>query len=343
MKECNHCGSKIEEHHKYCPLCGKNQEAKIKKGISYKTLFLILGAIGVLIVLFFMFGNGGEITGNVIGIDAQGNSGASQKVLEKESCPYECCSGGDYKEKSCSIDFECTKNKCVAIDTDGDGLTDIEEKEIGTNLRLVDTDGDTLNDYREVKILGTDPLDTNTDKDRYDDNLDPSPLQTNSANIKVSLIKNEGYWNEALKAKLIPVLGCLAIYAGEASLGEVTGVVAQLCAYVLGGVSLNALATEDISYRDIEVQIQNVGDDYTSSVSYRMDVYVKYGDKPKELFNSKEVNLGKLEPGKQLIDKSSYSFKVEDYTIGVLDNILDGKTGDREYLIEFNNINFEKF
>ncbi len=43
------------------------------------------------------------------------------------------------------------------VDTDGDGLTDAREAELGTDPTLVDTDGDGISDGDEV-FLGTDPL-----------------------------------------------------------------------------------------------------------------------------------------------------------------------------------------
>lgn len=49
------------------------------------------------------------------------------------------------------------------IDTDGDGLSDCEELELGTALHLDDTDGDGFSDYREVVELGFSP-DNNNDK-----------------------------------------------------------------------------------------------------------------------------------------------------------------------------------
>lgn len=55
-------------------------------------------------------------------------------------------------------------------DTDGDGLTDYEEVNIyNTNPLKVDTDGDGLSDYEEVKIYRTDPNKADTDGDGYDD------------------------------------------------------------------------------------------------------------------------------------------------------------------------------
>jgi serine/threonine protein kinase len=50
-------------------------------------------------------------------------------------------------------------------DTDGDGLTDDEERELGTEINNVDTDGDGLTDRDEVRRYNTDPLKQDTDED----------------------------------------------------------------------------------------------------------------------------------------------------------------------------------
>ena len=54
------------------------------------------------------------------------------------------------------------------VDTDGDGLTDKKEKEMGTDPSKKDTDGDGLTDKEEAD-LGTDPLKKDTDGDGYTD------------------------------------------------------------------------------------------------------------------------------------------------------------------------------
>ena len=54
------------------------------------------------------------------------------------------------------------------VDTDGDGLSDEEEAELGTDPENVDTDGDGVQDGGEVNA-GTDPLKTDTDGDGFDD------------------------------------------------------------------------------------------------------------------------------------------------------------------------------
>ena len=51
------------------------------------------------------------------------------------------------------------------VDTDYDGLTNLEEQLYGTDPLNADTDGDGLTDGEEVNICGTDPLDPDTDGD----------------------------------------------------------------------------------------------------------------------------------------------------------------------------------
>ena len=77
------------------------------------------------------------------------------------------------------------------IDSDADGLTDVEEKIASTNLNIIDTDTDGLSDYEEVKIYLTDPLKADTDNDTYLDGAEvkggynpngPGKLPGNSPN-----------------------------------------------------------------------------------------------------------------------------------------------------------------
>ena len=52
-------------------------------------------------------------------------------------------------------------------DSDQDGLTDEEEKELGTDINNVDTDDDGLFDREEVQVYKTDPLNADSDSDGY--------------------------------------------------------------------------------------------------------------------------------------------------------------------------------
>lgn len=55
------------------------------------------------------------------------------------------------------------------VDTDGDGIPDEEEAQLGTDPENADTDGDGLTDGEEVNQYNTDPLVADTDEDGCDD------------------------------------------------------------------------------------------------------------------------------------------------------------------------------
>ncbi len=63
-------------------------------------------------------------------------------------------------------------------DTDFDGLSDFEEATFfGTDPTKLDTDGDSVADGAEVNILRTSPNNPDSDGDGIQDNVDPDPLQ----------------------------------------------------------------------------------------------------------------------------------------------------------------------
>lgn len=74
-------------------------------------------------------------------------------------------------------------------DEDKDGLTNIEEYEMGTDIYYTDTDADGLNDYEEVKTYNTNPLEKDTDGDGIEDlneillSLNPLSKDTNDDGI----------------------------------------------------------------------------------------------------------------------------------------------------------------
>ncbi|MCP5061016.1 MAG: OmpA family protein [Ignavibacteriae bacterium] len=70
-------------------------------------------------------------------------------------------------------------------DKDSDGLTENEEKQIGTNPKIADTDGDGLHDGDEILKYKTDPLALDSDMDGLNDseeaincNTDPNSVDT---------------------------------------------------------------------------------------------------------------------------------------------------------------------
>ena len=67
-------------------------------------------------------------------------------------------------------------------DSDGDGLTDSEEWDIGTSSTNEDTDGDGISDRAEVRD-GTNPLDEDSDDDGISDKFDLWPLENWVINV----------------------------------------------------------------------------------------------------------------------------------------------------------------
>ncbi|MDP6157075.1 MAG: hypothetical protein QF682_13205, partial [Candidatus Thermoplasmatota archaeon] len=63
-------------------------------------------------------------------------------------------------------------------DPDGDGMTNQEEHDAGTDPNNADTDGDGLTDSEEGE-MGTDPTNEDTDNDGIPDGIDPDPLVYN--------------------------------------------------------------------------------------------------------------------------------------------------------------------
>ncbi|MEK9157287.1 MAG: hypothetical protein AAB448_04140 [Patescibacteria group bacterium] len=66
-------------------------------------------------------------------------------------------------------DTETDVGPTAVVDSDGDGLSNEEERIVGTSVTKPDTDRDGLGDREEVKKYDTDPKKADTDGDGYDD------------------------------------------------------------------------------------------------------------------------------------------------------------------------------
>lgn len=60
-----------------------------------------------------------------------------------------------------------SEGRSTFLDSDGDGLTNAEELEAGTDVGKPDTDSDGLGDREEVKVYGTNPRKADTDGDTF--------------------------------------------------------------------------------------------------------------------------------------------------------------------------------
>ncbi len=65
-----------------------------------------------------------------------------------------------------------TLGDLVAVDSDGDGVSDEEEAALGTDALAADSDGDGLEDGREVNETLTDPTKTDSDGDQWPDGVE---------------------------------------------------------------------------------------------------------------------------------------------------------------------------
>ncbi len=105
-------------------------------------------------------------------------------VVDTRGCPLDEDGNGvpDYKDDGDGDGVINYNDACPATlkgypvkadgcdkDTDGDGLVDGREMELGTDINNPDTDGDKLTDFDEVTKYGTDPLKADTDGDGLSD------------------------------------------------------------------------------------------------------------------------------------------------------------------------------
>lgn len=80
----------------------------------------------------------------------------------------------------------------IFIDTDSDGLSDDQERQLGTDPERADTDIDGLIDRAEIQVYKSDPLKADTDGDGYDDGTEVingyDPLIPGSARLNQAIL-----------------------------------------------------------------------------------------------------------------------------------------------------------
>lgn len=321
MKRCKKCKKEFKDKERFCSDCGEKLEEYfkgIKKDFKSKKIFYIIGGIILISVIVMVVINLNPSDSQkspcpyecCIDDDyyqirvCQGSYDCVNNKCIKTNCPYECCLEGEYNAKSCQEGYECVSNQCKIKDSDNDGLSDIEEREIGTNPQVYDTDGDTLGDYQEYKILGTNPLKANTDGDRYDDNEDSNPLTKNTAEINI--LTSNKQWNWDYVNILIAIVG--------------------------GGI-----VNPDITIAEptVTVTITNTGTDYSSYV--RFDIIFELQD---EEIDRESISLNKIEIGETKTEIYNKEIKAGDIP-SMLINLVIGRTTD--WGIRINNLDYETF
>jgi len=328
-----------------------------KNSITIPKNYLIVGGIVVILAIGMYFLGSSQLSGKIVDVPninknkqscpheccindpnyenrvCQGNNyQCIDNKCVKSNCPYECCLEGQYSIKLCQEDYECKNNQCIPLDSDKDGLTDIEEKQVGTNPNLVDTDGDTLSDYQEVKVLKTNPLNVNTDGDRYNDNLDRDPLIVNSANVVFSKSNERGEYNYLNMIKDGATVATVSAGLGVCTVGTMGA-----CALAIPPVAavLNPILNDVLYTSSIDITFRNIGSDYTSFINY--DIVYSIGSTRLQSISN---NAGRLDPGGSITIPFAYDIKLKDIQYGSTWDLILGKN---KIDINIENVNYEKF
>lgn len=98
-----------------------------------------------------------------------GNQQTNQPTEQNQTQNNNQTTGIDQGSNANSNEQDQTQTPTVSVDSDNDGLSDAQEKTLGTDPNNFDTDGDGLNDSTEINIYKTNPLNADTDGDGYKD------------------------------------------------------------------------------------------------------------------------------------------------------------------------------
>jgi len=127
----------------------KKAEPKFKKKINLRKVVRLIIIIVIIVVfaitLWFVF------------------SKIKETFLDKTEIPVQQMEQEELTETP--VDLEESEKNGETLDSDQDGLTDAEERELGTLINSLDSDQDGLFDKEEVEIYLTDPLRSDTDED----------------------------------------------------------------------------------------------------------------------------------------------------------------------------------
>jgi hypothetical protein len=153
-----------------------NRPMQKKKKHGFRTfLIIIVILILVLVAAYFVYTKMMIITDEV---PAPTNTVLEEKIVEpiQPVAPIiEEVVAPAVDETIATSTEETIPTDFILQDSDGDGLLDQEEAEIGTNPLNPDSDSDGLNDALEIKVYATDPLDSDSDHDTY---LDGAEVQS---------------------------------------------------------------------------------------------------------------------------------------------------------------------
>ncbi len=122
--------------------------------------FLIIALVVILVLLAGGFAWFKYKTNNINKLsNSEATPSSSPEVIQQES----------QKIESDLVDLQKVLDEKQKNDSDLDGVSDAQEKQLGTDPSRIDTDGDGLTDYDEVQTYHTNPLKYDTDGDSYSD------------------------------------------------------------------------------------------------------------------------------------------------------------------------------
>lgn len=210
------------------------------------------------------------------------------RVLEKEIRYLDLSTIGNEEELE-TKQIEINEND----DEDSDGLTNKEEKELGTDIFYNDSDADGLNDYEEVKEYNTNPLLKDTDGDEIDDlneiKMRMNPLEKDSdgdgildsEESTVYVAKNEE-------------IGVKIAVEGNANIVD---------------TQISSVEVEDLKF--IEAIVSPVYDFNTSGKIESANVYINYDE---AVLNDRKIEENNL---------SLYYFDPINFTFDEVETIID--------------------